>query len=215
MLSDFPEHLTAYIDGLVEDAREIESAAEDRNQFVEPANLARLNAGCEHLAQILGDGLRHWTVQLSMNPEVGCYQRVADLLGTLTALQTAIRAGVLQRVIDLARAETFGDLLEQADYLFAEGFTLPAGVIGRAVLEEHLRNWCDRIGAAPQKKRPMIGDFRQSLIDARKLTNIQAKHVESMAAVGNACAHNQPVQDVDVERLLRDVRAFIATTHGS
>jgi hypothetical protein len=37
------------------------------------------------------------------------------------------------------------------------------------------------------------------------------KHVDSMIAVGNDAAHNEPdLKREDVERLLRDVRTFIA-----
>ena len=58
------------------------------------------------------------------------------------------------------RAEAFESLLEQADYLLSEGYFLAAGVLGRAVLEEHLRKWCDLKAYSPAKQRPTINDFK-------------------------------------------------------
>jgi len=119
----------------------------------------------------------------------------------------------------LLRAEVFSDLLEQAEHLLDEGYFLPAGVLGRAVLEEHLRAWCDRAPCVPvdpknpsqPKPKPTLSDFYEALYKARHLTLTEKRHVEAMAAVGNDAAHNKAtLKKADVDRLLPDVRRFMA-----
>lgn len=59
---------------------------------------------------------------------------------------------------DLVRAETFADLLSQADYLLSEGYHLAAGVLGRAVMhaprQEETRLYIEIIGTAMRRIRP-------------------------------------------------------------
>jgi hypothetical protein len=113
-------------------------------------------------------------------------------------------------------AEAFSDLLEQADHLLEKNHFLAAGVLGRAVLEEHLRKWCQHVGCAflkpdgTPKDKPTMSDFYGELQKGGQLNALQRRHVENMAAVGNACAHNMGTATRDdVERLLRDVRDFL------
>ncbi|HEY2253288.1 MAG TPA: DUF4145 domain-containing protein [Planctomycetaceae bacterium] len=130
-------------------------------------------------------------------------------VGMLQAIQTAIFGGMLGRVENLVFAEAFDDLLEQADYLSAEGYFLAAGVLGRAVLEEHLRKLCGAVNCLPQKPRATLNDYNSSLYDNKQLTKIEMKHIDALAAIGNNAAHNQPVTQEDVGRLLRDLRQFL------
>ena len=60
----------------------------------------------------------------------------------------------------------------------------------------------------------MLNDSKIELQKASKLNRLEAAHVDSMAAIGNACAHNLGSATADdVRRLLTDVRDFIAK-HG-
>lgn len=79
-----------------------------------------------------------------------------SLLSNLQSLHEAIIGGHLARFEDLVFAEAFADLLEQADYLFDQGYTLAAGVIARAVLEERLNRMCNANSCVPSKPRPII-----------------------------------------------------------
>ena len=56
-----------------------------------------------------------------------------------------------------------------------------------------------------------MSHFYAELQKASKINKIEVKHVESMAAVGNAAAHvESTLKRDDVERLIRDVRDFLA-----
>ena len=132
------------------------------------------------------------------------------MLGTLEAISDSIQGGLLVSVENLVLAEAFDSLVSQADYLLAEGYVLASGVLGRAVLEEHLRKWCELKSCLPTKINSTISDFKDSLYKAKHISVTQMKHIESLAAIGNDAAHNRSsLSAIDVERLLRDVRDVI------
>jgi len=167
-------------------------------------------ARCGHLATLLGEHARPWNNTLRGTTQ-NYLGNAKYLLGTLKAIEKTLRAGLLIRVEDLVRADAFADLLEQADYLLAEGYHVAAGVLGRAVLEEHLRNWCDRAGCMPSKERPTLADYNVALYKAKHLDKLTMKQVEALIAVGNSAAHGDPdLKSEDVARMLRDVRDFVA-----
>lgn len=177
----------------------------NRPRGVDLQQFAKLKAGCANLLRVLGPAADPWKEAFALpenNPLV-----VRLMLGTLEAIREAVQRGLLVKVEDLVRAEAFDSLLGQADYLFGEGYYLAAGVIGRAVLEEHLRKWCDLTGCVPVKPKPTLNDYKDSLYKAKHLSVVTMKHLESLAAVGNDAAHNAPSLDRgDVGRMLRDVR---------
>jgi hypothetical protein len=107
-------------------------------------------------------------------------------------------------------AEAFDDLLEQAEHLLSEGYFLAAGVLGRAVLEEHLRKWFHHAGCAFSKPKPVMSDFYMELYKANHINKLVLKQIESMAAVGNSAAHNDPsLKPQDVLRFLPELRGFL------
>jgi len=176
-----------------------------RPRAVDLQAFARWQAGCLNLLRMLGDAGEQWKPDFadkSNKPAV-----VKRMLGTLEGIDHQIMSGMLVTVEDLIRAEAFENLLEQADYLLSEGYFLAAGVLGRAVLEQHLNNWCQVVGCSPTKPRPTLNDFKDSLYKAKRINVTEMKHIESLGAIGNDAAHNKPtLTEADVKRLLRDVR---------
>jgi hypothetical protein len=169
---------------------------------------AKWRAGCLNLMRLLGKHAEPW--QHVFNNEHVRYSVARTMAGTLEGIKQALESDLLVTVEDLVFAEAFSDLLEQADYLLSEGYWLAAGVLGRAVLEEHLRKWCDKEGCAPNVPKPTMNNYHTELQKAGHLNKIDAQHVLAMAAVGNTAAHNKPgLTAQDVERLLRDVREFL------
>jgi hypothetical protein len=131
-------------------------------------------------------------------------------LGTMESLLEAIEGGLLRRVEDLITADAFGELLEQADELLGKGYALAAGVLGRAVLEEHLRKLCNRHNCLPAG-RPTINDLNASLYKSGRVDKLTMQQVTAFATAGNHCAHNNepPLPATDVRRFLDDVRDFL------
>lgn len=163
---------------------------------------------CAHLAVLLECHAAPWATVLKA--EIKGSQDMRRLLGTLEAIKIQIDAGLLVSLKDLIAADMFDDLLEQAEYLQDTGFFLAAGVLARAVLEEHMRNWCAREACSPTTPRPTINEHNMALYRADRLDKITMKQVDGLAAIGNDAAHNKPGLTADeVGRLLRDVRELL------
>jgi len=171
---------------------------------------SKWNAGCVHLMTMLGSHGQSLgsSFAIKAQPTLG---NTRTMLGILRAVRSAMADDLLLKVEDLVFAEAFADLLEQAEHLLANGYFLAAGVLGRAVLEEHMRKWCGRKGCMPAKPKPTLNDYVTNLYKQSHLNKIELKRIEAMIAVGNDSAHNSPtLKREDVVRLIKDASDFIA-----
>lgn len=162
------------------------------------------------LKSLLGQALDPWSEALDRRSYGHEHDAVFGRLGAVKAIREAVDKGLLASIEDRALAEAMDDLLEQADYPIQKGYCLAAGVLGRAVLEEHLRKGCDRNSCLPTG-RPTLSDLCQALYKGRHLDKLGMKRVDALTSVGNHCAHNvQPtLAPPQVETFLRDVREFV------
>lgn len=168
---------------------------------------SRWQAGCKNFMRLLGDCAETWKKTFE---GVNTIVNATRMLGTLEAIEHSISEGLLLNVEDMVRAESFNNLLDQADFLHQQGFFLAAGVLARAVLEEHLRAWAGNSSLSISKPKPTLNDFKDALYKNKRFSLTVLKHIEAMAAVGNDAAHNKPeLTKHDVSRVLRDVREFI------
>jgi hypothetical protein len=177
--------------------------------YVDAQKFHKWVIGCSNLVSSLGDSAKAWSDAFG-GDESNQFVIAQVLLGKLEALKEAIDGDLLVRVEDLVMADAFADLLEQADELLEKGYLLAAGVLGRAVLEEHLRKLCDRQGCLPSAK-PTIHDLNQALYKTSYFDKLTMKQVDVMATAGNHCAHNTdpPLTSADVRQLLTDVAGFL------
>lgn len=181
--------------------------------FVELQTLHRWWGKVKSLAHQLGAAARPWQQQLSKDPERNTLAFAKQIVGTLEAIKHELEHDHLESFTNIVRAETLADLIEQAEHLFDSGYYLAAGVIGRAILEEHLRTTCVTLGCLPSKSRPTVNDFNQALYGAQHYTKIKMKQIETLAAIGNDAAHNVPtLQNTDVKKLLADLPEIINST---
>jgi hypothetical protein len=175
---------------------------------VDLQSFSRWQAGCKNLMRLLADCAEPWKKTFDGNNSASNATR---MLGTLEAIEHAISGGLLLSVEDIVRAESFNSLLDQANFLHQQRFFLAAGVLARAVLEEHLRAWAANSSVPISKPKPTLSDFKDALYKDKKFSLSVLKHIEAMAAVGNDAAHNKPeLTNEAVTRMLRDVREFIA-----
>jgi hypothetical protein len=216
MASTAKSKITALVDSLIGEGEKVASTGQRRqtssittNIFVEVQAYCKWVAGCRNLMRVLGETASSWNRVFDEEDDF----KLSDThqkLGTLKAIREALEMDLLVTIQELVMAEAFSDLLEQANYLLSEGYFLAAGVLGRAVLEEHLRKWCDQVDCVPSKAKPTLNDYKLELQKANKLNKIEVSHVDAMAAVGNAAAHNKTLIKDDVERMVGDVRGFLA-----
>lgn len=181
--------------------------------FVELQALHRWWGKVKSLAHQLGVAARPWQKTLSTDPERNTLAFAMQIVGTLEAIKHELEHDHLESFTNLVRAETLTDLIEQAEHLFDSGYHLAAGVIGRAILEEHLRTTCETIGCLPAKPRATINDFNQALYGAQHYTKIKMKQIETLTTIGNDAAHNAPMLNAaDVRKLLADLPEIIDST---
>jgi hypothetical protein len=164
------------------------------------------------LGHQLGAAARPWSILFNANPDTKL-GTTKFVLGILQAIRSEIEKDHLKTVTQLVKAETLTDLLEQGEHLFDNGYHLAAGVIGRAVLEEHLRSICDSLECAPEKERPTLNDFNQSLYKVDHYNKIKMKQIDTLAAIGNEAAHNKPgLNATDIKKLLTDLPSILDST---
>jgi hypothetical protein len=181
--------------------------------FVDSQTLHRWWGKVKSLENQLGAAGRPWKRQLSTDPDRNTLAFTKQLLGTLEAIKYEIENDHLASFSKIVHAETLADLLEQAQHLENSGYHLAAGVIGRAILEEHLRAVCTALSCVPSKSRPSINDYNLALYDAQHYSKIKMKQIDALAAIGNDAAHNSPtLNPTDVAKLLADLPEIIDAT---
>jgi hypothetical protein len=149
---------------------------------------------------------------ISMN-----YVRVVDTIkGTFSAAHDQLKKGRLSSFVEGIRAETVGDLLDQANDLAEQNFLTAATVVAGGALETFLHFTCDRNNLTWQG-HGSIEKYKNALAQARTGGNeiISASDEKQVTAWGgfrNDAAH-KPVEfqrSVDSVRLMIDgVRLFI------
>ena len=128
-----------------------------------------------------------------------------NILGTLKSMKETIDNGYLLRFEDIIFAETFSNLIDQSEYLFKQGYILAAGVLGRAVLEEKLRNLCKSHNVFLTKKQTTISGYNMELYKSKIYDKIEFKNIDLLASIGNNAAHNKPITKEEVKKLLTGV----------
>ena len=161
----------------------------------------------------LGIANKPWKEVFDSPPERNTLIFTLKVLGTLEAIKYELENDHLSNFSQLIKAETFVDLLEQAEHLFENGYYIASGIIGRAVLEEHLRNLCDINNCVPEKNKPTLNDFNQSLYKKEYYTKTRMKQIDALASIGNDAAHIKPeLNATDVKKLLSDLPGIIEQT---
>ena len=178
------------------------------NDPMQAKRFVQLQSSGRHLLSILGSAADCWGTYFRRNDI--SLETLSSMVGALEGLEMVIANGILLRVENLIMAEAFEDLLEQSEYLMENGYFLAAGVLGRAVLEEHLRKWCGRQNCIPPNPRPTLQHYIDELYRISALDKLTKKHAEWMTAVGNEAAHNSPdLKREPVQQLIQNVREFL------
>jgi hypothetical protein len=179
-------------------------------QFVDLEGFKKWITSFNLLLSLLGHLGKPWQDIYEESKKGNRVENALSVLGSLKSIKENLDDGLLVRFEDIVYAEAFSDLVEQAEYLYEQGYFLASGVILRAILEERLKKLCEQNGCIPEKRRPTINDYNQNLYTAKIYDKVAFKHVDSMAAVGNAAAHNDSQLDKqEVERFLRDLPQFL------
>jgi hypothetical protein len=201
------DQLIALSDQLIAEGNSLTATA-SAHEHAEPQQFSRWLGGCRNLIEIIGSRAAPWRAVFDKYENTVIHAR--SMIGTLQSIRDAIAANLLISVEGLAYAEACGDFLRQAEYLLNTSYFIAAGVLGRAVLGEYFREWSERVSCKPVNPKPMLGDFKEALLIAGRLSANEAKQIDSLTSTGNACAFNLGTATRnDVEAFLRGVRDFL------
>ena len=117
--------------------------------------------------------------------------------GILCAAREEMAGGWLNTAKGLVSAEIFADFLEMSQHLLDEGYKDPAAVVAGSVLEEHLRQLCQKNGIAIEvdqrgRQIPKKADALNS--DLAKVTvynKLDLKNVTAGLDLRNKAAHGK------------------------
>jgi hypothetical protein len=206
--------LVAYLEKLIAEGEAVLNAkftiatsSFTEEDFVPVEQFDRWLGNCRVLQAKLGRAIEPWKEALNAH---GSNKAVFAMrtLGTVRSIKDAVEGGHLAEFAELVVAEAFANLLEQAEYLFDKGYYLAAGVLGRAILEEHLRKAALKNECLPQKGRPTLNDLNSALYKKDVYDKLEFKLIDSLSAIGNDCAHNKPT--VTKERVAHLLEQLIA-----
>lgn len=137
--------------------------------------------------------------------------------GILNSIKTEIDNGWLITLKGLVSAELFSDFIEMADYLLKESYKDPAAVMIGSVLEEHLRQLCNKNGIATEDIRsgklvPKKADLLNAELASSDIYNkLDQKNVTAWLDLRNKAAHGkyEEYNQQQVEFMLQTVTEFI------
>ena len=140
-----------------------------------------------------------------------------SFLGIFEGALAQIREGRIGSLIDAIRAETEGDLLDQADAFLA--YPYAAAIVAGGALETHLRHLVNKKGLTINGEGS-ISKYDAAIAQARNAGNEiysanLGKLVTGWGGIRNDAAHdpgNFPWSKEDVRRMIEGIRDFIERT---
>lgn len=138
--------------------------------------------------------------------------------GILKAIKSEIDNDWLSSMKGLVSAEVFSDFLEMAEHLLLEEYEHPAAVMIGSVLEEHLRQLCDKNGIAVTENKngklfPKKADLLNADLAGQSIYNkLDQKNVTAWLDLRNKAAHGKYTEYniQQVELMFQGVTEFIA-----
>lgn len=122
-----------------------------------------------------------------------------------------MEAGLLGSITDQARAETFEDFLDHAEFYVLQGRKNEAGVIAGVVFEDSLRRVCRKQQIV--EKDVKLDQLISQLTNNGTFTAVKAKRARVAAHVRTKASHAQwdEFEMADVQATLAFTHEFIAT----
>jgi len=137
--------------------------------------------------------------------------------GILISIKTEIEKGWLSTIKGLISAEIFSDFLEMAEHLLSEKYEHPAAVMIGSVLEEHLRQLCEKndiaiIEIKNGKTLPKKADLLNADLAGQGIYNkLDQKNITAWLDLRNKAAHGKYTEYniQQVEFMLQGVTEFM------
>ncbi len=206
-------HIRLATEAAIVDGRKIlaeMSAANGKQQgVVDPESVSKWLSDCRNVMRMIGDKAVAYADPFKDSSLFLSVFRCKSMLGALESLLGALDHGLLDNIESLFFKDEFSNLLKQSDELLNQGHGLAAGIICRAVFEEHLRKLY-AIHHPTGPENPSIDNMLRVLADSNVVTKIGAMNAEAIFSQGNYCTYNQqpPLRESDLRVLIQKVRNF-------
>ena len=140
--------------------------------------------------------------------------------GILKAVKSEIDGGWHFKLKDLVSAEIFTDFLEMAEYLLSEKYKDASAVMIGSVLEEHIRQLCNKHGITTETVKndrqvhKKVDLLNAELTKVKEYNKINQKLVTSWLGIRNDAAHGKYDQYSleQVQNMYQGVMNFISRT---
>ena len=132
--------------------------------------------------------------------QVAYYSRPSsakNLISVLTSINEEITGGWIFTTKGLVSAEIFANFMDMAEHLLTENYKDPAAVMVGSVLEEHLRQLCQKYGIdittiKKSNKVPKKADLLNSELTSKKIYNkLDQKNITAFLDLRNKAAHGK------------------------
>lgn len=133
-------------------------------------------------------------VKLERDRYSNIYIDFMEVLGALSVVRKEVEKGLLYKISDLIKAEVFANFLESAKYFLDSNHKIPAAVIIGGVLEDELRNLCDKNGIATKNtngKSLTTEPMNVELTKAGIYNSVIKLQITTWADVRNHAAHGR------------------------
>jgi len=162
------------------------------------------------LRRVFGENSDHYKRFDALFDKLGDYTPVIKALGILKAAKNDYENGQLFETRALIQAEVFDDFLDQASHLLDGGYYAPAAVIAGGVLEDALRQLCQRKSIS-LKPKSTIDPMNVELAKAGIYNTLIQKRITALADVRNKAAHGKwtEISKEDVKDMIAQVRSFM------
>ena len=193
------EDLIKRIDQLIRNADEVIQTGEsgDLGSYVnEELFHAFRSASLSFLSMTFGKDHTHYD-EFNSQVERPTLYRSRIGRGILSAAREELAGGWLSTTKGLISAEIFSDFLEMAQHLLDEGYKDPAAVMTGSVLEEHLRQLCQKHGISTEttkqgRPHPKKADALNGDLAKKKVYNqLDQKQVTTWLDLRNKAAHGK------------------------
>ncbi|HEY3130573.1 MAG TPA: DUF4145 domain-containing protein [Acidobacteriota bacterium] len=133
-------------------------------------------------------------------------------VGVVEAAHEDFSRGLLFDLKALVAAELLGDFLEQAEHLVAEGYYVPAASVAGAILEDALRELCQK-HSIPVPIKTNIEMLNVALAKANIYDKLVQKQITAFADLRNNADHGHftKVSATDVAEMVKWVHRFGST----
>lgn len=209
------EGLIQRIDQLIRNADEVLQTTESSYVDEELFHAFR-SASLSFLCMTFGKDHIHYD-EFNSQVEIPTPYRSRIGRGILSAAREELAGGWLTTTKGLISAEIFSDFLEMAQHLLDEGYKDPAAVMAGSVLEEHLRQLCQKHGIPTEttkqgRPHPKKADTLNADLTKKQVYNrLDQKNVTAWLDLRNKAAHGkyQEYTEEQVALMLQSLSDFM------